>query len=586
MRVLAVRLAEVNVGVFGRGRDVDVLSARFVLDLDARVAARVDHVLRVVRLGDRARVGHVGDGACDHRAIGVAAQEDEQHLGAFAEREVEPLGVARVRLEHTNPRARAAFVEVALVEEEFYVITTVLVDLRIIAVRGPVDHRAFDAVDARPRGAPRGPILRVGRDRVDLDHINLLGQKARHLLELGRRRALIAHVLSDGGEVTRVVRGPRVLIDLEGVPGPEIPRAPFAGDDGLGREERARRHLGEPRALGRREEARAVVDDGAARGRDVGLARQIERGLEVIVVLELDRFGQRAHGRRERVERLARGDVVAEDRVIRHRRLAERLVRGLVVGDDELLFVVALLEEIRDALALHPPREEGKVALFVLADVLFGRVTGAQLDGVVVAREARVFERLVEDVAHALVGEDAAVPALGQKPDLGHEDELVEAARIRQNEHQLEPHEDAVPAERVRPVMAIERERRALPDGRAHLEVSAVRVVEGDEHVERIELAQRLTAPEADDPEARGQRVRCKRDDVVHDRSSRRGALVRRARLRERSRIGRTCNYPLIGRPADAESRPTMARSQSRLSSRSASWVSCNVSLSLRSPSL
>ena len=72
-------------------------------------------------------------------------------------------------------------------------------------------------------------------------------------------------------------------------------------------------------------------------------------------------------------------------------------MRCVVIDDHELLSVGLLLEIEMQALTLEPATEEGKIALFVLSDVLFLGVVLRQPKLIVAGAEARALQYLGDD---------------------------------------------------------------------------------------------------------------------------------------------------------------------------------------------
>jgi hypothetical protein len=156
-----------------------------------------------------------------------------------------------------------------------------------------------------------------------------------------------------------------------------------------------------------------------------------------------------------------------------------------MVGDDELLAAVALLKVIIEALALHPPGDKIEVRLLVLADVLLRLVLVVELERVVVRREARVLEDVLDDVGHALLREDVAVERLRERPELRHErgPEERPAAELL---HEIERGEDSVEDERGPAVVPVHRERGLRVDGVGHVELARLLAREDDKDLERV----------------------------------------------------------------------------------------------------
>ena len=169
---------------------------------------------------------------------------------------------------------------------------------------------------------------------------------------------------------------------------------------------------------------------------------------------------------------------------------------GVGVGDQELLAVLGLLEAVEEAEPLHPPAEEGEVALLVLDDVLLRGVAldQAQLE-VGAVGEPALGQHRRDDVGDRLLVEAARAPSQRRQPEARDEVRLVEAvAPIDLHLHQLDLTEHAVQASGAEADLARGRQEVLDDLGReTTLDVALegeLELVEGRERLEPAHLGQ------------------------------------------------------------------------------------------------
>ena len=303
-----VRAPHANVGIRVRRRQCDALGSGQILELETVAATGLQHVLGVVGAGDGALLERVRHDSGDDRPIGIAGQIEDDDLGLLAQREVEALDAATVRLHHAHPGRGAAVDQVALVEQDAALVAAVLVELRVLAGGLAVHAGELVAIDTRPGMPARGAELHIGADRREPNGVlvvaDLRDPEQRLDVRVGGR--LVADVLELGHQVAlAVVGGIRVLFEAEAVVRPEVEDAAVAVEKLLAGQKLLGTHLGVAAPLSRRVEvlseeldvATAALVDGVA-------ALQLERGLEVVVVGQLDARRQGGVLGHERVERL------------------------------------------------------------------------------------------------------------------------------------------------------------------------------------------------------------------------------------------------------------------------------------------
>ena len=238
-------------------------------------------------------------------------------------------------------------------------------------------------------------------------------------------------------------------------------------------------------------------------------------------------------GAPERVEPLDPRGAGPGHLIVPHRARREPIVERAVVGDDEPLSVLALLEEVVDPLALHPPREEREAALPVLADVLQRAVGAGELERVVLPRQAGALEHRVEDRRQALLDEHPAMAREREPPEPRDEDGAEHGA-AGEIVHDLERGQDAV--EREGALVGPDGERRAGAEGGGRVERG---ILDEEVHLEAVERRQRLGAPEGEDPRGGRQGAGRHGEEVGHF-----GCL--QAFERARSRRSRACQETLL----------------------------------------
>ncbi len=184
----------------------------------------VDVSIRCIRFtsrGHRGRRDRARRGAHDHRPVGVAVDEDHQHLDAGLEREVDPVVRPGVRLDHPHePRGERARRGIPRVEVEAHPVAPLLVDRRDLpdlAVRERLHQRRHHPVDLRPRRRPRRAVgLRGAHQARAVDVLLLAAGPA-----LDGHRLHRAVLDLDGQEPLAVE--PRVALERED--GPRISRS-------------------------------------------------------------------------------------------------------------------------------------------------------------------------------------------------------------------------------------------------------------------------------------------------------------------------------------------------------------------------
>src|SRR5690606_23823052 len=339
--------------------DVQQLLALLVLHADlvevvraaALAAARLDPALRLVRRQlVRWDLLRVVDAARDDRAVRVALQEVDDDLLPDARDVDHAPPLARPRARHPYP-ARALLVLLAVpVPVEVELDPPVLVRPDLLA-RLPHDHGGLRPAHHRLLRLPRRAVGHRVRDRQELRPVlERLGLLAGMVLARARR---VLHAQQH--ERVVLERALQLVLDGEAVPAAQRPARTLAPHHV------AQRLLGlelEPRVavarILRRVQPRVVVDLLLAVARQ--RARQAERRLEVVVVLERDLAHVHRvllHQRREHVL------AVGQDRLLgqqpdaaRARAFRERVV---AVRQRQAVLRVRVLEEVEDALLLHEP---------------------------------------------------------------------------------------------------------------------------------------------------------------------------------------------------------------------------------------
>ena len=229
---------------------------------------------------------------------------------------------------------------------------------------------------------------------------------------------------------------------------------------------------------------------GSAR-RDGRCAVQIEARLDRIVIGELDLGRQRDVPAMKGIERSAGAHVLASLREEPHRLVSERAVERSAIGDDELLALVALLEVVIEPLALHPSRNEGEIALVVLANVIDGLVDAVQSELVIGRNESSALQDLLEDLNERVADEDAAVVREREVPEL-RDDRRAEEAVASRFVQVLEGGDHSVEGEVG---LRVHRERHAIADHFGELELFVAR--DEQVHFERVERRQPFASAEA-----------------------------------------------------------------------------------------
>src|SRR5215475_2551424 len=137
------------------------------------------------------------------------------------------------------------------------------------------------------------------------------------------------------------------------------------------------------------------------------------------------------------------------------------------------MFVLGVLEEVKDSLFLHQPRDEIEISLAVLY-AIFARLEGA-IEAAGEIGETVIFENLRDDVGHGHVLKNAAIAGAGQRPEPGDERGVIRgensgghSAFKRRRASLRERADDPVDVAR-RPVAEENGDRRLLADYRIEL---------------------------------------------------------------------------------------------------------------------
>ena len=161
---------------------------------------------------------------------------------------------------------------------------------------------------------------------------------------------------------------------------------------------------GDPVALFRRLEVRAVLDDVAcSRLRDAGGSEERYLRSAVVVVLDDVAIGQRPCRPLEREH----ADLVSARVKVSRSAAADRLESAVVVAENHHVAPLFVLEEERDPEVLGEPRDELEITLLVLNGGVSRRVGRAQPKlEILASRKAVPLQLLGDDLRHRQVEED------------------------------------------------------------------------------------------------------------------------------------------------------------------------------------
>jgi hypothetical protein len=202
-----------------------------------------------------------------------------------------------------------------------------------------------------------------------------------------------------------------VPFDLEAVAGAQVQGRSLRAVQPLPHHELLGTHLRQRLAASGIEEA--IVAEALhlrlATGEHLGVARNVEVGLRIVVVDELDPARALAALGGKALESPLPPGLPAAHRMVADGSVAERWVIA-AIGDHQLVRLLVVLEEVMDPLVPEPAFDKGEIALLVLADVLLLRVLGPQPQlEVDVARQPGRAQHRGDDLGDGLIDEHAAV---------------------------------------------------------------------------------------------------------------------------------------------------------------------------------
>ncbi|CQD59291.1 Uncharacterised protein [Yersinia intermedia] len=122
------------------GAELDVLFAPFILQAQFVVRRSAQYVAFVVADGDVVAVRRVVQHIGDIRPVRVAVLKCNRHFGAGQQRQVQAVGVTRIRSSLTNPQAFVTRLPTVTVEHQVDTVAPVFVDMTISVVRSGTGH--------------------------------------------------------------------------------------------------------------------------------------------------------------------------------------------------------------------------------------------------------------------------------------------------------------------------------------------------------------------------------------------------------------------------------------------------------------
>jgi hypothetical protein len=335
-----------------------------------------------------------------------------------------PLPLAARGLREAHPARDSALRPRPGIEAEAHAVAPLVVDVGHGAaeIGGDVTHD--HAFDARPRRGARRAKEHRRLDRLDegIGHVGRAAD-AGAVDELARAQVHARHeiLLVEGVVVMALEREARADAELDGVGGAHeaAPAAAMALD---AKRRRARRLCGGADVI-------AVVDLGAEAELRVGVGLALEPRRHVAVVVAHDHPGGGALLAQvpvpQRPRRSAQGVAIA---------IGDRRCAGARVGaaHHQPVALPGVVEPVKQALALHPARDEAPVALAVLRHVLALGVAGGVEGEVEVggAREPVAPEHRAQEIGDVLVLVDAAREAVLQQRHARHHHREVAVAAV------------------------------------------------------------------------------------------------------------------------------------------------------------
>jgi len=141
--------------------------------VDLVPAAGGDRRHRLIAVLHRARCLRIGHGGGDDRPVRVAVDKREKHLRTFVQGEVHPVVAPRIGLGHPHPRRGLSVLPSRKVKGQNHLVTTVLVQLRILPASGGIDAGSDRPGNPRPLRLPlRTKLHRRRNDRKVVPVIN------------------------------------------------------------------------------------------------------------------------------------------------------------------------------------------------------------------------------------------------------------------------------------------------------------------------------------------------------------------------------------------------------------------------------
>ena len=116
--------------------DLDMLFPALIVEADFVVRRRAQNVAFVVADGDVVAVRRVVQHTGNIRPVRVAVLKTNRHLGACQQRQVQAVGVPRIRAGLTDPQALEPGLPVLTVKQHIDAIATVLVDMPVGVIFG------------------------------------------------------------------------------------------------------------------------------------------------------------------------------------------------------------------------------------------------------------------------------------------------------------------------------------------------------------------------------------------------------------------------------------------------------------------
>ncbi|CNL96045.1 Uncharacterised protein [Yersinia aleksiciae] len=122
------------------GAELDVLFTPFIFKAQFVIRRSAQYVAFVITDGDMVAVRRVVQHRGNIRPVRVAILKRNRHFGARQQRQVQAVGVTRIRSSLTNPQAFVARLPTVTVEHQIDTVAPVFVDVAVGVVRGGAGH--------------------------------------------------------------------------------------------------------------------------------------------------------------------------------------------------------------------------------------------------------------------------------------------------------------------------------------------------------------------------------------------------------------------------------------------------------------